>query len=489
MRTALLLFIPTLAFAASGARPLDLQGAVHLALEQNPALRASAEDVDLAQGALLSSRGLDDLALDGTVQVSRSRHSLLENVPVQEPRTDAFGWSVGLTQPLPTGGAVGLTLVSDLTQTTFASTVGEASALSIQRTVEPSLQLSITHPLLRGFGVGVARAPRHKAEAQVNVANAVRAAAASELIRAVVAAYWDYELASRQVEVTRSAAQAAREQLEIVKANMQVGKLPPTASAEIEVTIAQRDDDALQAEQLRISRLVELSRLLGVSPSQARELKLAPLDESAPEVPELSAALQAAGDHAPQLLAARAQIESARVDVTVANNGLLPKLDLALSGGPAASSPDVNGAVNTLRTLNDYVLQGGLVFHEAVPLRDERGKRQQAYAALAKARFTEADVLGQLESQLVVLDAAAHSAMRRIQALAPAERAARLDLEGERARFQVGRATNFDVLRRQQEVADAQLRMAQARTDLMKAHAGIEALTGDLLARYGVTFR
>lgn len=482
-----LLLCPALALGAP--RTLDLGEAVQRALRQNPALGAVSADVEKARGAVLEARGLDDLVVDGALTLSRERHSLLPNVPLQQPSTQRFAWSLGVTQPLPTGGEVGLHLTSDLTLTTFASGTGDALSLSSQRSASPSLQLSLTHPLLRGFGPSVARAPRHRAELAEQVAQASRAAAASELIRAVVSAYWELALASRQAQVQHDAAQAARDQLERVKANMSVGKLPPTASAEIEVAIAAREDDALQAEQLRTERAVELARLLGISPTEAQGLVPASADAALPPLPELSSALQQAGAQAPQLLAARGRISSAEIDVDVSRNGLLPQLDLALSGGPSTSGPDVGSAVDGLTGLHDYVLQAGLTFREALPLRGARGRRDQVLAGLHKARLTEADLLAQIESTVVRLESAGRIARRRVDALARAEAAARLDLEAERARFEVGRATNFDVLRRQEEVADAQLRMAQARVDYLDAQVGIDALTGGLLTRYGVTFR
>jgi outer membrane protein TolC len=66
---------------------------------------------------------------------------------------------------------------------------------------------------------------------------------------------------------------------------------------------------------------------------------------------------------------------------------------------------------------------------------------------------------------------------------------AALDLEAERARFAVGRATNFDVLRRQEELAIAKLRQARARTDHLKATAALGAVTSEILERYDVVVK
>ena len=48
----------------------------------------------------------------------------------------------------------------------------------------------------------------------------------------------------------------------------------------------------------------------------------------------------------------------------------------------------------------------------------------------------------------------------------------------------MGRSTSFDVLRRQEELAQAQLRQARARIDLLAAQAALGALTGEILDSY-----
>jgi outer membrane protein TolC len=70
--------------------------------------------------------------------------------------------------------------------------------------------------------------------------------------------------------------------------------------------------------------------------------------------------------------------------------------------------------------------------------------------------------------------------------LEPSARAAALDLEAEQARFDVGRASNFDVLRRQDQLAAVQLLLLRARLDELAALAELDALTGEILARNGV---
>ena len=55
------------------------------------------------------------------------------------------------------------------------------------------------------------------------------------------------------------------------------------------------------------------------------------------------------------------------------------------------------------------------------------------------------------------------------------------NIQIETDRFNLGKSTNFDVLNRQEELRQAELRKAQAMIDWHKAEAGVQALTGDIL--------
>jgi len=59
-------------------------------------------------------------------------------------------------------------------------------------------------------------------------------------------------------------------------------------------------------------------------------------------------------------------------------------------------------------------------------------------------------------------------------------------LDAERARFDVGRSTNNDVLLRQQELRTAELQVARAAADVAIAETALSALTGDILEHYSV---
>ena len=60
------------------------------------------------------------------------------------------------------------------------------------------------------------------------------------------------------------------------------------------------------------------------------------------------------------------------------------------------------------------------------------------------------------------------------------------NIKAETGRFELGKSSNFDVLLRQEEHTQARLRYARAAADYLRAAAFLEALTGEILTRYGI---
>jgi len=473
-------------------RAVGLKEVISLALQQSPALGAAVADVDYAEGQKLAARGLDDLSLDAFAQWLENKRPLVEGTPVQTTASDEIlGW-VQLTQPLPTGGRIGLRLSNDWVRSQFQTQRQDGSGFDPSQSAvwTPSLQLTLSHSLLRGIGMHTALAARYKTAALRDQASLTRAATAAVLVRDVVSAYWELAYAREELDIRKALAASAREQLEIVKANIEVGKQPPSASAEVLVSIAVRDEDALIANEVAQERSLDVERLVGAS-VEARAPRLAAAEKATPPevVPPVSDVLVTAVEHNPQLLAANAGTRAAAVDVEVTRNGMLPQLDVTFAGGPSGNATDAATAFSQLGKFQTYSLSGALVFSEPIPRHYATGQKQSAEALLHKAKLTAADIRVQIETTVLRLVAQIDTARRRIEVLAPTTDSASLDLEAERARFAVGRSTNFDVLRRQDELATSKLRQARARTDYLKAVAALGAVTDEILDRYQVVLR
>jgi outer membrane protein TolC len=502
---------PSPVFAQTGEpRSLALRDAIGMAVRGNPTLLAAGAQVRIAAAGIQAARGLEDFLLEVGARWVETKRELVPGQPVQERSFDELGASLSLIKPIPTGGRIGLGVVGEFSRRQFVTDLGAVppSPLLADADIDldmdvgmgalrpdvdefvPALRLSFAHPLLRGFGVGVARAPRRRAAVEQDVALAERAGTAATLVRDVENAYWDLAYATQELVIRRAAASSAREQLKRVQANIEVGKQPRSASAEVDVAVAFRDESVLFAEQTLAERALELGRLCGLRPRTRSAARLVASDDPQPpqRTVEESAVVQSALDRNPQLLAVRAQGRGAAIEVDVTRNGLLPQLDLAVAGGPTGNASDPRQAYRSLKGLGNYLVTASLVFQQPIGRNAAHGAHTAARESAQRVRLQEDEIADQVVSAVLRGVTAVDTARRRVEVLARSTDAAALDLEAEKARFEVGRSTNFDVLRRQDSLAGAQLTHLRARVDQLKALAFVEALTGEILERHAIAF-
>ncbi|MEA2697032.1 MAG: outer membrane protein [Myxococcales bacterium] len=480
------------ATAGDAGRSLGIGQAVAMAVRHNPKLAAASIAVVSGDEGILAASGIDDFLWDASAGWARSRNAIVPGTPVQQTHSDELLLSTALTRPLATGGALGLRLSADLSQVDYLSDLGDGSGRLAPSTVDTrltSLSLFGSHPLLRGAGTNTARAQRRRARAARDIAGLQREAVAAGLVRDVVVACWNTLLTAEETEIRRALTDSARQQLQAVQAGIGVGKQPPSAAAEVAVAVALRQDDAIVGEDAARAASIELARLLGGGVDEpAAETKIVdPLDPAAIDRDwSFENAVAAAMERNPELALARARGQAATIDVEVGENGLLPQLDLAASGGIRGNADNFGGALGQLGGGRSYDVQVGLVFQEPIGRRSAKGSLGVARAERTRAKLSEADITAQVRSAVLRQVGLIKTAGRRIGALSETVTAATLDLDAERARFLVGRATNFDVLRRQEELAQARIHVLHAKVDYWCATASLEALTGEILGHYGV---
>lgn len=480
--------------AFADAPALRLGDIVAQAVQHNPTLLEAGADLGVAEGNLINAEGLNDFHIDASGFYRRDQTQIIPGNPVQQPGHEDWNGELDLSQPLPIGGSIGLRFIADYTTNEFAELTGNGTSTehtsSNSISSSPAVELVWTQPLLRGFGYKAARGPLRKARESRSAAALTKAGVAATIIRDVTLAYLELAFAAEDLSVRRDLAQAARDQLAVVDANIKAGKMPPSARAEVEVSLGQREEDALLSEKNLLDQSLLVRQLAGmpIGPGNTVIVASDPLDAQI-EVPTLEDALRRGHETNPQLLAAQAAGRAARIDVEVTDNGILPQLDLSVIAGPVGSAPDWSSAFDQLSHFNSYTVQAQLVLHETLQRRGVRGAYYAAREAWRKTQLTESDIRQQVDFAIVQLQSTELQAEKRVQVVAPTSKSASLDLAAERARFEVGRSTNFDVLRRQDEVATSRLRLARARADLLRARAQLEAATGEILARYGVTIR
>ncbi len=161
----------------------------------------------------------------------------------------------------------------------------------------------------------------------------------------------------------------------------------------------------------------------------------------------------------------------------------MPQLDLALQAGPTGQGSNFGDAA---KGLNQFTFGGSLTFSRSLSQWDVRGRSRELRTAREKISVTAFDVQAQIADSMARAVAQIELARRRVALSQRAIDLANENIRIETDRFNLGRSTNFDVLNRLEDLRQAELRKAQAMTDWHKGEVVVQALTGELLPRYGI---
>jgi outer membrane protein TolC len=347
---------------------------------------------------------------------------------------------------------------------------------------------TITHPLLRGRGRFLYDAAERQATLSRDAVVLGRRLAAIETVQAVIAAYWDLVLAERQVAITRSSLELAKERLRITQIGSDGGKVPRSEIPAVQQIIATREEDVLDGELAVLDRSIALRRAAGL-PIGKGELglwvgaELVPRDTSW----DLGEVTDRAFAASPELAQLAKQDAVAKIDVEVTENGLLPQLDAALTLGPEGQDGKFATALKDTVTAESFFIAGSLTLQHSFGQENVKGLAREQREQRRKLEVTAFDLRAQIAQAMARAVAQAELARRRVALSQRAIELATENIKIETDRFNLGKSTNFDVLNRQEELRQAELRKAQAMIDQHKAESSIQALTGDLLPAYGIS--
>lgn len=425
-----------------------------------PLLEQARQDVSRAQGALVEAQGGFDLKLKADAYRLRGFYdndrvkSVLEQ-PIAPLGITAFG-----------GYRVG--------RGDFAAYDTKAQTLS-NGEVTAGLQL----PLLRNRAIDERRADREVADLGVGVAERGLDKARLTFFKDALSAYWNWVAAGQQRQIAQALLDIAVARDQQLADAVALGQTAPVERTDNLRAILQRRSALATAQ-----RQVELEGIdvsLFLRDPTGRPLR--PGIDRLPSLPRPTAtaepdeieAMRVALDRRPELQAIRLKREQEQIALRLAQNTVLPSLDLF-----SQLSRDF-GTGSRSRVASE--LEAGIFFELPLQRRKATGKTLQVNAKLAildaELRWAEDQIRADVQDALSALRAA-----RAVLDVITEEVTVARELEGlERDRFQLGDSTQFLVNLRELATADAALREAKALADYQKALVAVEGATGQLLDR------
>ena len=472
---------------------LDLIGAYQLALARNLNLHVGRYDMAIANANVRGSGGIFDPTLWANLDFNSNKtptSTLLEGANVVESENMNFG--LGVTQLLPSGTEVGASWMSNRGQT-------NSEFYFLNPRWDARLNLTLTQPLLNGFGTNATRA-------QIIIAENLRDQAAVgfevEIIRLmadVELAYWELVATRQAIAVTVQSLELAERLLEETRQRVEVGTSAPIDMVQSEATVATRHQELIYANNAASNAEDNLKALLGFDLPHEWQVRIETTDSYNvdPFLPDLGESIETALHKRPAIIQQELEMERLNTNVKVARNSALSRLDLTGSygwGGVSGTSTITDDEGNPVTIREGWGDAAGQVFdfdfprwtvglNFSVPMGNHRAKEQLAANRYYRDRSGAqlAALKQEITRQVRFAVRALEDGAAAIDAAVASRRLAVRNLEAEQTKFNNGLSTNFQVSEIQDALASAQFAEIQARVGYRKAIATYFASTGTFL--------
>lgn len=470
--------------ASSAAWGLGLGEAVKLAVARDNRLQAAGVRIRETEYSETAAEGRFDLTGISTIDLSTETLTVRDNAGLLRAlSTQRSRFNVALEQPLVWGTRVRLGWAQTITATDnpFRNCVpGVAS----DNCYESSVSLTVTQPLLQGAGRGVTEAQVHVARADREVAIRQRETAAAALVESVVGAFMELAYARSEVIIRADGLHLAQTQLEVSQKQVEARQLAAVDLPVVEQAVAQRTQALFAAQQRRADRHAELEAMVGALAIDEG----ATFSERAPPPPGTAETAADASEAAhPDLAVLDAQLELQKANLAPLADAARARLDLSLVATQTGlDDGNLPAAVASIFDNNSSYY--GLTLDFAFPFanRAAEGRLSAARLAVARAQFERKARTVEIRRDAAAAWRAVRTAEQNEQMARKVAELSRVALEAEQKRFALGRSTNLDVLRVQQDVSEAELTAARASADRWLAGARLDRLTGRTLRVWGL---
>jgi outer membrane protein len=492
----------------------------------SPLVTNAATSTTAAPGTTVSSNALElgvlgeaqtNLSVEGTLPQSSGTPppafdpvltGLVNWTHQTDPQTDFLSYdtnslvtrtttaSAGYQQSFSTGTQVSVSFDNSRTGWNALST-------SYNPFTNSSLNLTVTQPLMRGFGMNLNRRFIRIAYNQQRITNLLFQQQLIETVYGVIRLYTDLVALTEDVKVKQETVTLAQKLFDDTKAQVDEGTLAPVelTRAKAQVSASQQDlinSRGLLEEQEAILKTVLTRRNDDPEVATARIIPTDTLNvPEKEEIRPIQDMLSEAVANRPDLSQARLQVEISQIGLEGSRNNVRPEVDLVgvaqnngLAGvtnplSQAPSIPFVGGYGDVLsqiftRKFPTY----GIGVQVTVPLRNRVAEADLARDELQLRQSEVRTQQLQNEVRLEVEDAVI--AMRRSRAYYEAAVQTRLlqqeSLEAEQAKYEVGASTSFFVIQYESLLSQARSSEVAAKSAYVKARAALERATGTILS-------
>ena len=372
-----------------------------------------------------------------------------------------------------------------------------------------ALNLTVTQPLLRGFGQALNRRFIRIAGNDRKINTLLFEQQLIATVYGVLRLYTDFVALYEDVKVKQETVAAAERLYSDTKAQVDEGTLAPVELTHANAQLFSTQQDLINARGLLEEQQAILKNLLtrtGNADPEVQAATIIPTDLL--EVPEkeeiqpIQDLFTVAIAKRPDLGQAGLQIQNSEIGLQGARNAVLPEVNLvgvAQNSGLAGPLSPLNTATSTpfvggFGTVLDQIFSAkyptySIGVQVTVPIRNRVAEadlaRDQLQLKQSQVRLRQLQNEARLEVEDAVI--AIRRARASYEAAQQAERYQQESLDAEQMKYEVGASTSFFVIQYESLLAQAKSTVVAAKSAYVKARAALERATGTILDAHQIT--
>ncbi len=409
--------------------------------------------------------------------------------------TQYHDYSAQLSQFLPTGADLTITLNTDKTDT-------NRNFQTINPRFGSTLRFDFKQPLLKNFGIRINRreiiAARNNRQMSVHRFKTLLL----DTIYQVEDAYWNLVYSIENLKVRQQSLTLARELLAKNKKSVEIGNLAPIEIKSAEAEVATREADILEAEALIMNNNDRLKTIINLNAGRGDpDIEIIPVDKPISEQKSvaLETAIHTAFENRPDLKEREIDIKNKKLDLNYARNQMLPELNLEVSyWSPGISgtqllyqdnNPLTGIVVDTvpgkagasMKDAFDFLYKNwSVALALNIPLNTvfSRAQVAQAVISLDQSRLGLKEKEQQVILEIKNAVRAVETNFKRVKAYRVARELTGDKLRAEEQKLKVGLSTNYNLLLAQRDFSDARSIELRAIIDYSLSIANLDKALG-----------
>ena len=485
-----------------GSIVLSLKDAIIRALSNNVSIAVESFNSKVKKETIIDSLSEFDATLGLELSTARKTQQLASAFSSpNRMENDNDNWDLSLSQKLVTGANYQFDFTNNRNKTNSATA-------GLNPSYSSEFQLSLTQPLLKNFGIDLNKRNIHIAKNEVDISDHEFKTKVIETVSEVENIYWDFVFTLGDLEVKQKSLERAKDLQRRVKAQVLVGIMAPIETLQAESEVASREEFLLSAQDSIDDNQDKLKNILNIDFSSPEGLSpIYPSNQANVLIVDFdfNEIVKMALSNRPDYLAKKKDLENKNILVKYQENQIYPSVDLVgslgingLSGeattitsgtfqGTSAYGGSYGNSLTDALSTNYYDWEFGVKF--SYPLGNRSAKSKLSASRLEKAQL----ILGIKDLEKKIILEVRESARqlktdsKRIKAATVAKKLAEEKLKAEEKKFEVGLSTSFNVLKFQEDLAEAQSNEIKTIVDYKQSRVLFRKSIASTLKHHDVT--